>query len=315
MDKAGSCLRGLSSSGNRPVVWSIGDIAFDPTDATNQTLMAGSGRFSSMLRLGGDRVGAFRTTDGGTTWTLLTGGGALAGLNISGVAPRGATLVLSANTADTLANRGVWRSTDTGATWTQISGAVGSGLPAGASFDLASDPSNNARLSHQCRGRDFSKRRHRCDVDEGQQRGHGRSAGRRRERRDIGRPARTTCMSRSSAAPVASPGCSARATRAARGLPSTCRRQPKAASPSESTRARKATRTCRSAADRTNASVAYIGGDRQPFLNEFTTGLCPCFPNSIGANDFSGRLFRVDASLAAGTQATHITHSNTGASS
>lgn len=67
-------------------------------------------------------------------------------------------------------------------------------------------------------------------------------------------------------------------------------------------------------ADRTNANVVYIGGDRQPYLTEFTTELCPCFPNSIGANDYSGRLFRVDASLAAGSQAAHITHTNTGGS-
>jgi len=69
------------------------------------------------------------------------------------------------------------------------------------------------------------------------------------------------------------------------------------------------------AADRTNANVVYIGGDRQPYVTEFTTGLPPWWPNSIGANDFSGRLFRVDASRAVGTQAVHITHTNTTSSS
>ena len=126
---------------------SIGAIAFDPTDGTNQTLIAGVGRFSSFSSRGNDRVGVWRTTNGGTSWTLISGaGGTVTGLNITGVAPRGVTLVVSANTADSAANRGVWRSTNTGGAWTQISGVVGTGLPAGASFDVASDPSNNARL-------------------------------------------------------------------------------------------------------------------------------------------------------------------------
>ena len=151
-------------------------------------------------------------------------------------------------------------------------------------------------------------------MDEGQQRGHGRSAGRRRERRDIGRRReQRVCRDRRRhpsphrAVPLGRRG----GTWAALDLPTTTESgvavgiHPGAQGNTHLSLA----------ADRTNASVAYIGGDRQPFLNEFTTGLCPCFPNSIGANDFSGRLFRVDASLAAGTQATHITHSNTGASS
>ena len=38
------------------------------------------------------------------------------------------------------------------------------------------------------------------------------------------------------------------------------------------------------AADRTNANVVYVGGDRQAWP----------FPNSVGANDYSGILFRGD---------------------
>jgi hypothetical protein len=61
---------------------SIGALEFDPTDATTKTLVAGTGRFSS-FRVGGALVGLLRTTDGGTSWTPLDGGGKLVGINIS----------------------------------------------------------------------------------------------------------------------------------------------------------------------------------------------------------------------------------------
>ncbi len=54
------------------------------------------------------------------------------------------------------------------------------------------------------------------------------------------------------------------------------------------------------AADPNNANIVYIGGDRQPGP----------FPSSIGAVDFSGRLFRGDASQPAGSQFVHLTHSS-----
>ena len=57
-------------------------------------------------------------------------------------------------------------------------------------------------------------------------------------------------------------------------------------------------------ADPTNANIVYVGGDRQPGLGD--TGAT--FPNSLGANDYTGRLFRVDASQAPGAQATSLTH-------
>jgi len=119
---------------------SIGALEFDPTDASNQTLLAGIGRASSFLGDGGARTGLLRTTNGGATWTVVDGGGVLVGANIWGVAPRGNTLVIATT------NQGIRRSTDGGATWTTISGGAGTGLPTGNSFDLASDPTNQARL-------------------------------------------------------------------------------------------------------------------------------------------------------------------------
>ena len=66
----------------------IGALAFDPTDPTHNTLVAGTGGFSS-FGAGGAKIGLLRTTDGGATWQQVDGGGTLRGLNISGVAPRG----------------------------------------------------------------------------------------------------------------------------------------------------------------------------------------------------------------------------------
>ena len=53
----------------------------------------------------------------------------------------------------------------------------------------------------------------------------------------------------------------------------------------------------------TDANVVFIGGDRQPSLAGF-------FPNHLGADNYTGRLFRVDASQAPGTnsQVTSITN-------
>lgn len=58
-------------------------------------------------------------------------------------------------------------------------------------------------------------------------------------------------------------------------------------------------------ADPLNDQIVYVGGDRQPLSDGPNEG---SFPNSIGANNFTGRLFRVDASLAAGSQAVSLTH-------
>ena len=66
------------------------------------------------------------------------------------------------------------------------------------------------------------------------------------------------------------------------------------------------------AADPSNAQVVYIGGDRQPAADEL---VLPAFPNSLGAVNYSGRLFRGNASLSPGSQWTALTHSGTASNS
>ena len=107
---------------------SIGALAFDPNDATHQTLVAGLGRWSNFAQRGDDEVGLYRSTNGGGSWTHL-GATALLGQKIVAVWPRGATILAASR------NGGLWRSTNTGASWSLVSGS--GGLPTGGIGDMA----------------------------------------------------------------------------------------------------------------------------------------------------------------------------------
>ncbi|MGH9362043.1 MAG: WD40/YVTN/BNR-like repeat-containing protein, partial [Thermoanaerobaculia bacterium] len=149
---------------DREASLSTGALDLDPTDATRNTLVAGIGSISAIgdfdaggnfIPFGGPLTGLLRTTDGGTTWTSLgvasgptPGAVSLAGLTISGVAPRGATIVVSAShfTPGGGARGGVFRSIDGGANFFRLSGDGTSGLPAGDVTDLVGDPGDPARL-------------------------------------------------------------------------------------------------------------------------------------------------------------------------
>ena len=270
---------------------SIGALEFDPADATSQTLVAGTGRFSSFAGVGGAQVGLLRTTNGGTSWTAIDGGGALDGLNISGVAPRGSTIVISAN------NGGIARSTDTGTTWTQISGAAGSGLPTGTSFDLAGDPTNPARL-----------------FTNAGTNGIYRSTDTGATWTKVSDAAMDALISGSTSnieiavgtsnnvyAAIVNAGQLAGIFRSGNGGTSwTAMDLPTTAEGGIHPGGQGGIHLS-IAADPTNANIVYVGGDRQPSP----------FPNSIGAVDFSGRLFRGDASRQPSSQFVHLTHSRT----
>ncbi|HET7437467.1 MAG TPA: vWA domain-containing protein, partial [Thermoanaerobaculia bacterium] len=266
-------------------------------------------RFSSLFRFGSDRVGLWRTTNGGTNWTPI--GGGVAGLNIVGVAPRGATIVVAANTADSAINRGIWRSTNTGGLFTKISGTAGTGLPAGTSFDLAGDPSNNAVL-----------------YTNGGTTGIHRSADTGATWTKVSTAAMDALIAAASNVEI-SVGATGNVYVAivGGGFLTGLFRSPDGQTGWTSLDLPRTTEADGSvfgihvggqggvhlsiAADRTNANIVYLGGDRQPCRTELTSCSSPRFPNSLGATNFTGRIFRVDASQPAGSQATAITHMNT----
>jgi hypothetical protein len=280
---------------------SIGALEFDPTDSTHRTLVAGTGRFSSFGSRGGARSGLLRTTDGGANWLAIDGGGTLNGLNIAGVAPRGATIVISVNRADNGNQRvGIWRSTNTGASWTQISGGSGTGLPRGEVSDLASDPSNRDQLFTAVNGRGVFASTNAgatwSQVSNAAMDVLIADASNVKISEGTSNNVYVAVVRFSQLAGVFRSG-NGGGTWTAMDLPTT---------PEGGIHTGLQGSTHLSlAADRGNPNVVYIGGDSQPEgASDFPV------PNSIGATDFSGRLFRGDASRPAGRQWVHLTHSN-----
>jgi photosystem II stability/assembly factor-like uncharacterized protein len=301
---------------------SIGALEFDPTDPGSQTLVAGIGRFSSFSSTGGARTGLLRTTDSGASWQRLDGGGVLIDKNISGVAARGQILVAAVNTAtpNTTGNIGIWRSADGGATFQHISLGNGSttGLPVGITFDLVGDP---VRLNRLFTSVTFAELL-------GGTNGVYRSDDTGATWTKVSSPAMDALLASSSnisnvelavgrhnnvyAAIVRNGRLfgvfrsgDGGSTWTAMDLPSTNEGVIQGAHPGG-----QGSIHLSLAADPDDPNILYLAGDRQPLFNEGGVGRTS-FPNSIGANDFSGRIFRGDASRPAGSQWVHMTHSAT----
>src|SRR5215831_9151980 len=138
---------------------SIASLAYDPTDPTRNTLIAGTGLTANgtvcatgpcfFTGSGGLRNGLLYSQDGGNTWTSL-GAATLANQSVVGVAARGNVMVAGTFEISGLGgdkNTGaLFRSTNGGATFTPISGAAGTGLPNGPVSSLVGDPNNPNRL-------------------------------------------------------------------------------------------------------------------------------------------------------------------------
>ena len=128
---------------------SIGALQFDLTDTTFSKMIGGIGRFSSLSAVGsnspagGNLVGLLQSADGGQTWSVVvpatTSPATPVGQNISGVAERGNVIMAAAN-ASLGGSGGLLRSTDGGANFTLVSSLANSGLPAGPVTDLVADP-------------------------------------------------------------------------------------------------------------------------------------------------------------------------------
>ncbi len=112
---------------------SIGAMSLDPNDPNR--MLVGIGRFSSFGREGGSNPGLLLSENAGDSFTVINPP-ILQGQNISGVSVNGNVLLATAN--DFFGGGGLFRSTDNGGTWTLISGT--NGLPTGSAFDLVSDP-------------------------------------------------------------------------------------------------------------------------------------------------------------------------------
>lgn len=302
---------------------SIGALQRDPTDGTHNTLVAGAGLFSSFAQVGGPRTGLFRTTNGGTSWSALSPA-ILSAKNISAVAPRGATIVLSVNFAEPFSciNLGIFRSVDTGANFTRISGGVGTGIPMGRAFDLATDPTNNAVLYTAIRDTSAIA----CNAGSNGVYKSVDTGATWTKVSDATMDALMTDASGFNNAKLAvgmsgevyvgmsQNGQLAGLFRSGNGGTSWVQLDtPKTnengtdfgMNPREKPGAQGGLHFA-IVADPTDSDIVYVGGDRQP--GDGDAGGSVTFPNSIGATNYTGRLFRVDSSAGAGTQATPLTH-------
>ena len=116
----------------------IGALALERNNP--DTIIAGTGRWSSLGNDGGSQGEILISRNGGATFSVITDP-LFSGQKLSGVVIRGNTLLASA-----IDFVGLVRSTDGGATWTRISDAPGTGLPCCAIDDLIEDRQNPNRL-------------------------------------------------------------------------------------------------------------------------------------------------------------------------
>ena len=316
-------------------------IAYSPLDATNNTLFVATGDWrsgSSVVggQAGNGAIGILRTTDGGDTWSILAAA-QFAGNRLRSIVP---TALTDAGTGQQIVlvaaddGNGVWRSIDGGNSFTQISGTLATSdgvdndadgatdeagelnLPNGSATHLTRDPGNTSRFYASIP----SSGVHRTDD--------GGVSWRRVNGTGVNTigflPAQRVEVSVSAAAGNAAfvqvinggqlSGLFRSTDQGANWIqldtPQTTEGgvgfglQPREKSGAQG-------RIHASIlADATSGNVVFLGGDRQP--RPGPDGIegngDDAFPNSIGANDFSGRLFRVDASLAAGTQAAPVTN-------
>jgi len=291
---------------------SVGALAFDPTDATHETLVAGAGRFSSLLEYGGRRIGLLRTTNGGASWTAVAGTDALKGLNVSGIAPAGQTVALTVNDSDdcdaggSCDSLGVWRCTIPG-TCVKVSGSAGTGLPSGPSSSLARDPIHMEVLYTNAGANGLYKSTNGGATWNKVSNSEMDSLIAQADNIKIAVGVSNNIYAAIDV-PVDAEGHSqlAGVFRSGNGGASWSRMDLPATADGGLHPSQQGGIHLSIAADPSNANIVYIGGDTQP--GDF--GEAPGPPNAIGALDYSGRLFRGDSTRPTGQQWVHLTHSN-----
>ncbi len=291
---------------------SISSLDLDLTDLSFNTLVAGVGRYSSLAFEGGALSGLLRTVDGGATWSQPAATG-LPQRDVSGIVSRGTTIVVA---LDRTPLPSIYRSVDGGASFTR----AGGGLPVapGTARTLIGHPTTNNVLFTGIYG------------PSGGSAGIFTSADTGLTWTKISDATMDTMLTASAAGGgnIKIAVCPAGAifvgivtndvlggvfrttdngtTWTAMDLPTTQETGAAGAGPVGIHPGAQGSIHFALVADPVNTNLVYIAGDRQPMgFND--TG---SFPNSIGANEFSGRAFRGDASRAAGSQWVHLTHSN-----
>ncbi|HEV8605223.1 MAG TPA: hypothetical protein VGQ99_07650 [Tepidisphaeraceae bacterium] len=125
---------------------SIGALAFDR--GNSNTVYAGIGRFSSLSGTGGGRDGLYVSTNAGLSFAPVAGNAAFTGpgSNIASVAANGQTIIVAVNTstANSITDQGVWRSINGGLSFSHTSGAA-VGLPNVTASAVVADPTNANR--------------------------------------------------------------------------------------------------------------------------------------------------------------------------
>ena len=309
---------------------SIGALALDRNDPSNDTLVAGIGLFSSFGSAGGDLTGLLRTVDGGDNWTLIDGDGVLQNKSFSGVAARGDTIVASVSYAlpFTFDNIGIFRSTDAGATFTHVSRGDGSetGLAAALCTDLVGDPASADTLYTAALFADWVGGENGIFKSNDAGATWSKVSDAAIDSLIISGTTSNIEMSVGDAgqiyAGVINLGQLVALFRSGDGgatwtqldTPVTNEnglligihprlKGPGPDAPPEEIGGSQGRIHFSILADEIDPFIVYVGGDRQPNVSGF--------PNSIGARNYSGRLFRVDASLPAGEQAIALTHNPT----
>jgi len=298
---------------------SVGGLDLDPLDPSAQTLVLGAGRFSSYGGAGGLRSGLIRTTNGGSSWSALDA--SMAGRNISAVAARGSVILAAADFADAFAcgNIGLFRSTDSGASFLKLTAAQG--FPGGGVDALVGHPGNPAVLyasleaAQPCAGNGSLNGIYRS-ADSGASWSKVSSAAMDAL---FDQPSSSAYMVRMQVAPTGQVVVAiARGTlrgvfhSANNGVSWTSMGVPLTTEGAEQIGVHpggQGSLHLSVAISTADPNLVFVGGDRQPL------GGNQNFPNSIGARDFSGRLFRGDVRVTGAAAWTSLTHSGTASAS